>query len=540
MYLSSSCNSARPYDVQELITYGDIYDYIEEMVEILLKIADSEDLNISRAALDSLPKVISEAAIMARPERAVEQFSKLVDWAINSAKPVSIPELLEKLRFTAQYLKIMLDAAGQDYQKVITKHIEDCNMLIQSLYNSNFQIHFKIAISENNKIENISKEITEQPDLLTEGLIQWLCEKEATYSGAFCFNLGKFDVKRVFVDRIDKIGRLIEGCVVFSCYYWGMAINDIDFVKKRLDNFIETGDILATNITETLRHFCDDPKDIERIILLLKDGKISREYLTKYSHSTWITYLGFKDFIKLLEAIAGDALEYSHFALDIIGMWLYYGKGLDEDLTEFTWQCLEAGPKLIFVTDYDCDNIACFLTKHSPDRGYALFEKLLNVDNEESEIWNPIGGLGIENRGFWNMLKEINYHRALNIIYKHFLKNKYFLYSGYNIINQETEFDQLLDFGLEDESKALFIIRLLSSGEPNFWYISLHLFDKFIDVQEIKQEIRHKVINDINREILEKNLVRIQELLEKYSFSYRIKSFLRSIENEIKDNRTSA
>ena len=87
-----------PLDSQPRMTYGDVWSYIEAMVNLLMKLAQSEEPTLAESAKDALPRALTEGAIQARPEVAVAHFQTVVDWVLTDKVTISVSDLTGALR----------------------------------------------------------------------------------------------------------------------------------------------------------------------------------------------------------------------------------------------------------------------------------------------------------------------------------------------------------------------------------------------------------------------------------------------------------
>jgi hypothetical protein len=87
-----------PLDAAPPMTRGEVSEYVEGLVALLMEVARSEDVEVSNAASGVLPKSVATSAFYARPEVAVERLGTVVGWALTQEIPMPVSDLAFQLR----------------------------------------------------------------------------------------------------------------------------------------------------------------------------------------------------------------------------------------------------------------------------------------------------------------------------------------------------------------------------------------------------------------------------------------------------------
>ena len=291
-----SSDAAAPLDPPFEHLEGQYLDYIEDLIDILMKIAqdEKEALMLAEQALVALPRANVESMIPVlrltsparRLERTIARFERLVEWATTGVR-VSVSDLDAALKRCHNLLdkeiakrgKITLseiknssgfNEASDDEIKVLAADVErsidrlqqyahQIQTLIRALDQAAFAIRLKKWVGarrspaeygggaqrdELRKIPHaLANEALANPLLLTGDaeLLAWLCSDEAKKAGVFFEELGKLDTEHCFIDVIERFGALDTRQSVenFASYYAGLNEVDDNFVSAQLDKFIE-------------------------------------------------------------------------------------------------------------------------------------------------------------------------------------------------------------------------------------------------------------------------------------------------------------
>jgi hypothetical protein len=494
-----------PLDSQPAMTWGDVWSYVEELVDLLMMLARSEEPRLANSASTALPQAIANCVFQAPTEIAITRFQTVVDWVLTHQVQISVSDLADALQLAKSMFNKDKD---QTDDKEIVNKLEECikhiETLINLLENSDFPIRLKrwagnwsrgdheevgeglLPLYRSDKeLQVLAKEAVENPETLTDDLLTWLCSEEAKKAYEFFRWLGSMDSKQKWLSRIEKIGATKNGKVAFSTYYSGLSESDRPFVSKRLDELTEANQVSAEAIVCATRCLGGDLAGVKRMEKLIREERVNPIYVEQVLRcGRWINSLSPDEYLCLLKVIAGSNLENLAAVIDFFGMWLHSQLPVEGQLAEFAWQCLEAAPPITGITgtiDSYCDQLAAKLAQFDVERGFKLLEKLLV---QPYGCWNPINRYG-QKREFCKVLYSNDRKRALRVVLS--LSQRYIItYHLHGVVDQEKDADVLIAFALESENQAELVCEIIKFEQPGFWLIVLNIVEKFPDSEGIK------------------------------------------------------
>jgi len=510
-------NGPVPFDARPPMTYSDIWDYVEDMVDLLMELARSPEPKLAKSACALLPGSIAKSAIQALPKAkaAIEKFQIVVNWTIIDKLPIPVAGLYRSLKFACDEFTKHSKCAKEETKEIFHGCIKKIGSLVERIDEGDFSIRFRKWVGsqsylhdeddedenelnqEGKRISRFQKEleiITEEainiPDVLSDDLLEWLCSEEARRTSLFCWRLGEKDTERKWLSKMEEMGTDKNGIIVFSSYFGGLIKQDRSFVSKRLDELVKGGSIHAEAIVRTTAYLGGDLVNVQRIEKLIQAGRIEPMFISHELRGRgWLEALSQEEFLYLLKAIAGPELKNAMAAIELLGMWIHYQKPIEGQFAEFAWQCLESGPHVKGQESYTCEYLASVLAQAVPDRGFRLLENLLPRFIDEG-IWLPIGYH--KKNKFWEVLYKANRERALLIFLQQAIGDPE------EMIDQEADADILIALALENETQAKLISKNITGGQPGFWPIVFKIIEKYPNNLRIRNILSNSV-RQINR-----------------------------------------
>ena len=490
-------NGPEPFDAPPPMTYGDIWDYTESLVDFLMMLAQSEEPRLAESAIAALPRVIADSVFQTRPEIAITRFQTVVDWVLTGKLPIDVSDLTEALRLVRSWFSDYLhkDNVGDEKEAAkIQEHLGQIERLLNALDRGDFPTKLKRWTgnwtqdeheyeTEEEKKKHISRgekerrglaqEVVQNPDVLTDELLEWLCSDEAKQSYKFFWSLGEADLKMVLLPKVERLGTDKTGVNAFSAYFGGLSQIDRLFVSQRLDELTKARQVMAEAIVGATGHLAGAVAGVERMEKLILEKRVGPVLVQRVLMGRgWIDTLNPDEYLRLLKAIAGSKLENAAAVIDFLGMWMHDNRPIEGELAEFAWQCLEAAPPVTVNEAFDCDQLAAKLARSDAGRGFKLLEKLLTQPYDRGS-WNPLDNYGQNN--FWNALHEIDAERSLQVVLSLVLSDisQYFTWDLREVIDPQMDSETLIEFALESERHAEAVCRSIAAGQPGFWILPL-------------------------------------------------------------------
>jgi hypothetical protein len=505
-----------PFDPPQEMTYGEIYDYIEALAALLLDIAQSNDPELSHAAGDAAPRALMTCAYRARPAIAVAHFRTAVELVVAHKSQISVAKLVESLHLVHESFSKNKEGAEQSIALEYEAGQHQVAQLLEQITTSDFVTRLSRWVSEwtreshehvddqessryrfDVEIESLAREVAAQPTLLTDEILAWLCSPQAERSGAFFWALGKADVDKLLLAKLEGIGGRTNGATPFAAYISGIGLHDRPFCVERLDTLVQIGQVTAETIVIATAHLGGDLEGVLRLEALIQTGRITPLFVQQaIMYSGWLDSLKSEEFYRLLTAIAGSNLENAMAVIELLNGWLHSNKALDSQLVDFAWRCLEAAPEVKLDDSYDCENLAAHLVRFDIERGFRLFDSLLRQPyNRES--WLPGGELQGHNALFWNALHQSDAERALRMVFTALLNDTP---SSYRIdldeiIDQEADANILIALAYESEEQTLLVCQCLKFNKPLYWHIISGMLKQYPNDDEILHALTRNIMN---------------------------------------------
>ncbi len=502
-----SSDGPDPFDPRPRKTWGEVWDYVEALVDLLVTAAQSRDITVADAARAVLPHAIGECAIQAPPSPAVARFKIATDWVLNQEVPLSVSDLTSSMKAARHILHEQKETTDKQTRLKLTRAVQDIDKLLNLLEHADYPIRLKRWAGSwahgddkfredangrriyqwEDEVESLAQVAAKKPDVLTDALFAWLCSEEAKKAYVFFWWLGRFDRAHKLASRLEQIGAKKEGITAFSSYCGGLSQDEPGFVADSLDELVMRGLVTAEAIVGAARYLPGDRRGVRRIRELISKKNVDPPLVARVlAPGKWMDSLAPQECLDLLREIAGSDFKNAIAVIDFLGMWIHSGKPIEGELAEFAWQCLESAPPVTINDSYDCDQLATRLTQQDLERGFKLLEMLLTQPYQKKS-WEPIEHPG--KNEFWNTLHSSDRERALRLVLSLALKDPFYRHRiSWNlpdVLDQEADFDVLMAFARENERQAEVVAESIGSARPGFWPIAIELVELYPSSQRI-------------------------------------------------------
>lgn len=493
-------------------TYGDFYDYVRDLVDILVSAATDEDRDVASAALKVLPNLIGEYAIQGRPQEGITRFQILIDWALAAKPGLEVSSLFDAMSWVRRVFSDRLEKREcppereEEQKRLITElvrlkaELERGGFLIRlKHWAGNWTTEDDEDVNVNGKdvpryelqLEQLAEEAINKPQLLNVHVIKWLLSDSAQKSHTYFFYLGLRDTEGILRHAIEQLEQQSEGKVAFSAYWGGWASRDQEGAEARLEELATLNNVTGQAIIQTTSSIKASQAALERIKAQIKAGRIEPAFAGRLLMGRWTYDLDPVQFEDLLCSVVGDQLENASTAIHMLMMYRHLERSLDSPLGEFAWRCLESDPPLKPpVNAWHFDKLAAKLAQTNPERGFKLFKKLL-LKKRGREHWDPIDRYG--KHQFWNVLYETDKESLLELIFNVGQVNSLLQYrvtwSLQDILDMERDRDLLISFAKRDEALANIISKSISSAKPGFRSIASELVQMYRTNEKIKRNL---------------------------------------------------
>lgn len=511
-YLLRHSTGPEPLDSMPRFTYGDLYDFGRDLIDILISVADDKDSDVAGAALKVLPNLIGDCGRQGRPQDAIDRFRVLVNRVLAGDQAVDVSSLFDAISWLRREFSDRLEKREypperkEEHKRFVTEldtlkaELEGGGFLIRlKHWAGNWTIEDDEDVTVNGKdlpryeleLEKLAEEAINSPQLLNRQVIDWLLSDSAQKSHTYFFYLGLRDTESVLRDAIEQLGHQSEGRVAFSAYWGGWARRDQKGADARLEELAALNKVTGQAIIQATSSIKASQAALDRVKAQIKASRIEPERAGRLLMGRWTYDLDTVQFEDLLNSVAGDQLENASTAIHVLMMSRRERPSLDGPLEEFAWRCLESDPPLKPpVSGWHFDKLAAELAKTNPERGFRLLKKLL-LKKRDQEHWDPIHRYG--KHQFWNTLYETDKERLLQSIFEVCqtdpLRRLRVTWSLIDILDLETDRDLLMSFAKRDDEIACIISESITSAKPGFWPVAFDLVQMYPQNEEIKTKL---------------------------------------------------
>lgn len=558
-------NGLEPLDSRPFMTYGDIYDYSEHLVDLLMSLAESEDPVLAEKAKAAIPYSIAALTTQGRAQKAVQSFGKAVHWVL--AKKVAIPVsgLVEAIRYAQTNLVVQNGKTDEETTAEFHALREEMEVMVRQLESADFPTrlkrwaggwsrddHTNVAGEGQRPIYRSEKELTTlaaeviaNPGLLTVDLQSWLCSGDAKKAHIFFWSLGKLDSRQSMFPTVENLAKKDAGAVAFACYCGGQAQHTRGLIASRLDELTRSREITPEAVIKATQSIEVDAAGVERLSILVDQNRVDPSVVIRaLMYSSWTESTDLSTLLPLLRTTVGPAFEHAADVIELLAMRLQAGSRIDGEVAELAWQCLEACPPVNINQAFECDQLAASLVAGDPKRAIQLLEKLLKEHGERNS-WEPLKRHG--GAEFWKRLQASHGERALLTVLSCAMEDPLVRFQVAwclsDVISQEVNRDILLRFAMQGERQAEFVAEVIDGAKPGFWPIAIKIVEKYPHSKRIRNSLasgaQHygNVITGSPADHLEKCRKDVEVVLGDTSISPTAREWLRELESFLRADR---
>lgn len=509
-------SGAEPLDCRPSMTYNELWNYLDSLVDLLMATAQSNESVIAAAARTSLPRVLSEYASLVRPTKAIEHFKTLVNDVLTKKINTNISDLSSALKSLHRWLSEKKNKCDEKHAEGDnTECLDQIEALINLIEKGDYITEVKkwagnrthedheYEVEDNGhrvyrfekELKSLAEEAVKNPEVLTDELLSWLCIEEALKSHIYFWWLGKLDIDKKLLPTIKAIAAKKGGAGAFSPYIGGISHNDRTYVNELLDRLADSNEVTGEAIVKASSWLNGDLAGVKRVIKIITQEKVDPVFVRQtLNYCGWLKTLKPDEFILLSKSIAGAEMKNAAEIIEFFGLWIHEKRPIEGELADFAWTCLEATPSVKGHQPYDFDRLARKLAEFNIERAFHLLEKLLTL-RDQREYWNPI--CNYRETEFWRFLHEVDRKRSLYTVLSLALENPDQCFGAVldleEVIDQERDADLLIEFALEFDKHAEIVCWCISSGRPGFWPVAFKIFERYQNNSEIRNMLERGI-----------------------------------------------
>ena len=132
-----------PLDARPSLTYGEAWDYLEGLLALLMRVAQTQEAEVGRTAGAHLPSAISAAALHARPTSALVPFQTVAEWILTQQVPIPVAPFVDSLKRVCDALTERQAGGRGEAGAELGAYIEQITLLITRFDTADFPIRLK-------------------------------------------------------------------------------------------------------------------------------------------------------------------------------------------------------------------------------------------------------------------------------------------------------------------------------------------------------------------------------------------------------------
>ncbi len=332
-------------------------------------------------------------------------------------------------------------------------------------------------------------EVMENPEELTDDLVDWLCSSEAHQGHVFFWQLGMLDRDRRWLATVEQVGTHDGGVASFGAYLDGFAVHDRTFVEHRLDELAEGRLVTDRVLFEATGRLGGSREGIRRIEKLIVEGRLTPALIGRALPGRWTETIASDECLELLRLLAGPGLEGAMSAVHVASFWERMAKPLEGDLADFVWRCLEAAESNSDPDDYELDRLAAALARRDHEKGFRLLEALMEQADEAG--WEPFHDY--RDNQFWGALRDIDREWAIRLMISSAVGQQRRIIGVPQLLqgvpDQEADHDLLLALAEEGERQAETVANSITAATAGFWPLAVKLLATYPDNEDIQDGV---------------------------------------------------
>jgi len=413
-----SSGSMCPFDAPVVSTYGEIWNYLEALLELAWELADGKGPVGTEIRL-KLAGLVNRFGCQAVPSpRALIWLERLVKMVVQGESTPSVSDVSDAVRRVLSRTEESLEDP-----EFLPKHRNEwesarkaLGALNRQLDNASLGIRLRRTLGrwhdeeDDTDIAVLAEEVLSDPAKLVEADWEWLLSAEARRGASFFTALGEKDVEAAVQDRIETAGKSLEGAQAFASYVGGWAGRDPRAAEQRIEDLAREDALDGSAVVLSTARLKANSRGVARLVDQLERDRVTSGFVARVIQcGGWMKPLKAKQILPLLREIAGADLAGGADVLDVLHMWLYSRKQIRGELQELVWEILEADPPIGNNEDRNFDHVAADIAGRDPDRAFRLLERLLATSRQGK--WEVVQSHGRSE--FWRALCAADKVRAL-------------------------------------------------------------------------------------------------------------------------------
>ncbi|HKW55400.1 MAG TPA: hypothetical protein VJO12_17045 [Stellaceae bacterium] len=497
-------SSAVPLGQAPEMTYGDVWRYEGDCLELLITLSNDPRAAVKKRAGRALPRALQNFVAMGLHERGMPYLEIVLGRTLAGDRTFDVTELASAIGWCCHALR---DGAhgGEERNAPIIAQLSD---MLTRLRTADYPTRMRLWIGgwwldldnraspgddANQAIRALAAETCATPGLLTGEVVTWLFQ-EGRRSGEFWYGVGRCDQAGALRSVIADFGRDDARGRAMIAYLAGWSQHSPEEARAFFGEAVRNGASSRTTLLGALNVDLPDA-GAARIAQLLRDGRLEANAMDALTAGQWVGDVSEAALVPVLELIAGQDLENGPQIPQIIDFRLHNKLLAAGPLADFTWRYLEARPVMSeHLGDYYCDQLAARLVALDADRAFALLGRSMR-DERSGERWSPLTSR--PQLSFWKALSKRDRRRALTTVLEAANAGSAarwtVMWNLPSLVEMGTDAALLLEFAARGEREALTACSAITGARGGFWQVAFGLVDIYPASRPLTNELEHRV-----------------------------------------------
>jgi hypothetical protein len=488
-------------------TWEEVHDALRRTTEVLLRLAVDPDQAVRDAAIRGFTQGINGLLSAGLFEEVLTGLQSLQRVALEgknrSDVAGAVANLVSRLRRAVAEAPERSDRA--ELESMITRAEEFFGKLTEGDFGARFQhwlgpspIAARIRIGDEEadykeiaeQASRLAAEVAESPELLTEGLRDWVASEHAYSGGNFIFALGTADRKRDLLPAWESLVEQQQRAFPLGLYVAGWIEAEPARAEAYLDALIDRGGLWTHVVVEASLRSGLKPAGVKRLLRCVQAGAVDKVALARsLAIARWGTDLPADSFRALVEGLRDGGTAVDWALLESLHVWIEKRPEEWEALASLALDLLRntVAERPPGGWGYRWDGLAAAVSKRDPESGFVLL--LAHLDSGERTLIL----LTHERARHLAALSSIDRPRLVRILLNAARRHP----QGWKLhvelpqlINLETDAPELLEFvEREGVEGARLLASNLDGGNHGFWPFAAQLLERWGNDEEVREGI---------------------------------------------------
>jgi hypothetical protein len=503
-------SAATPLGLMPQMTWGDVFRYQEDCIDLLMNAALGDERSaIRRASASRLPRALMNLVMRVQTEHTLPHLRTIVDEVIAGNDDFSVSGLADAMMWGRRAIRGG-DAQAPEHEPT-RETIRTLDEMIERLESAAFPVRLKLwtggwlldpdntpapRAAADAAIAALAREACRAPQLLTDELIEWL-SSIAQQGGGFWFQIGLADTNGSFQQRARQLSSSDGSVREFVSYLLGWASRAAEGARQLFNDVVDADVATPRAILAGALEIDLPERGTDRIVDLLRSNRIDGEQMTGglLLGATWLRQVSEAGLVQVFRIVAGPDFAGGSQIPHLMFHRVHDQSLASGRLADFCWEYLEAHqPSNAHLADFYSDHLAARLARLDPDRAFALLRTVI-LDEREGSRWNPLASR--PQLSFWQELSDLDRVRALATLLDASrtpgIARHTIMWHLPNLMDLHADHTLLSQYAARGEQEALTVVQAITGGRTGFWPLAFRLVDLYPESERLRHDLELRV-----------------------------------------------